>query len=111
MWQRSFTLDVTSGIWKHPPLGLSSQQRMNSRPQVLLRVAGLLAWVTAGLPYALAHLRGHASGGIFLWVVPYVAFLLAFLLSTEVAATVHSRKFPVRSFLTRLPHARRRYSD
>ncbi len=95
MCQRSFTLDVTSGIWKHPLLALSSQQRMNSRPQVLLRVAGLLAWVTAGLPYPLAHLRGDASGGIFLWIVPYVAFLLAFLLSTEVAATAHSRRYRI----------------
>src|SRR5216684_8303410 len=81
MWQRSFTLDVTSGIWKHSPLALSSQQPINSRPQVLLRVAGLLAWATAGLPYALAHLRGDASGGIFLCIVPYVAFLHAPLLT------------------------------
>ena len=95
MWQRSFTLDVTSGIWKHSPLALSSQQPINSRPQVLLRVAGLLAWATAGLPYALAHLRGDASGGIFLWIVPYVAFLLAFLLSTEVAATPRSRPYRI----------------
>src|SRR6266849_7166020 len=68
---------------------------MNSRAQVLLRVAGLLAWVTAGLPHALAHLRGDGSGEIFLWIVPYVAFLLAFLLSTEVAATVHSRPYRI----------------
>ncbi len=94
-----------------PTAGVKLSATDELETQALLRVAGLLAWVTAGLPYALAHLRGHASGGIFLWVVPYVAFLLAFLLSTEVAATVHSRKFPVRSFLTRLPHARRRYSD
>ncbi len=94
-----------------PTAGVKLSATDELETQALLRVAGLLAWVTAGLPYALAHLRGHASGGIFLWVVPYVAFLLAFLLSTEVAATVHSRKFPVRSFLIPSPHARRRYSD
>src|SRR5713226_8597010 len=79
--------------------------------QALLRVAGLLAWVTAGLPYALAHLRGHASGGIFLWVVPYVAFLLAFLLRTGVAATVQCRPVPGRSSAAGLPVASRRYAD
>ena len=68
---------------------------MNSRPQVLLRVAGLLAWVTAGLPYALAHLRGDATGAIFPWIVAYVAYLLAFLLSTEVRASARSHPYRI----------------